>query len=256
MTMQTGRPEPLTPPDCDLRGMDFFPLDTMRLLDSELWLKASADEFKAAVGLWCMAWRQLPAGSIPDDDAILSRWALGWGLNWAKVRTGALHGFVKCTDGRLYHPVLCVKALEAWAARQKHQQRQAEDAERKRLAREAKAAKRAAEKAGTSSDASAGCPPDVQRTESDASAGRPEDVRSKTGTGTESLSLSGQGLDSDLNGGAVKNPFHGGFSQHPPESQFSAARGSIAENVVPLSRAQPRALSPAPAGQGPSDGAA
>jgi hypothetical protein len=255
MTRETGRPEPLTPPDCDLRGMDFFPLDTMRLLDSELWLKASADEFKAAVGLWCMAWRQLPAGSIPDDDAILSRWAVGWGLNWAKVRTGALHGFVKCTDGRLYHPVLCVKALEAWAARQKHKVRQAEDAERKRIAREEKARRRAAEKAaasvdasadnpGTSADASEGCPADIPGT----SAGNPQRVRSRTGTGTESLSLSGQGLDSDLNGGAVKNPLHGGFSQHPPESRFTTSRPPLAENIV--------ALRPAPAGEGPIGGAA
>ena len=33
---------------------------------------------------------------------------------WKGVRAGALHGFVKCEDGRLYHPVVAEKAKKAW----------------------------------------------------------------------------------------------------------------------------------------------
>ncbi|MDO8251425.1 MAG: DUF1376 domain-containing protein [Rhodoferax sp.] len=36
---------------------------------------------------------------------------------WMKVRAGALRGFVKCSDGRLYHPVVAEKAREAWQAK-------------------------------------------------------------------------------------------------------------------------------------------
>jgi hypothetical protein len=66
---------------------------------------------------WCVAWHQTPAASLPDDDAVLAR-LLGYGRDikgWTKLRaTGALRGFIKCSDGRLYHPVVAEKAIEAW----------------------------------------------------------------------------------------------------------------------------------------------
>jgi uncharacterized protein YdaU (DUF1376 family) len=109
-------PDPLTPPDCDLRGLQFMPLDVVRLLDSDLYALSSGDEFKAAVSLWCKAWLQVPAGSLPDDDRVLSRLS-GAGSRWAKVKAVALRGFVKCLDGRLYHRALSEKALEAYRRR-------------------------------------------------------------------------------------------------------------------------------------------
>jgi hypothetical protein len=41
---------------------------------------------------------------------------------WKKHRAGALHGFVLCEDGRLYHPVIAEVANEAWdrKLRQRH----------------------------------------------------------------------------------------------------------------------------------------
>ncbi len=111
--------DPLTPADCDLRDFAFMPLDVVRLRDSDLAVTAEADEFRCAVLLWCASWHQVPAASLPDDDKILSQYA-GYGRvvkEWQKVREGALRGWVKCADGRLYHPVVAEKANDAWMAK-------------------------------------------------------------------------------------------------------------------------------------------
>lgn len=113
---------PFTAPDCDLRDFAFMPLDAARLLDSDLFALATGDEFKAAIALWCKAWTQVPAGSLPDDDRVLAHLS-GAGAKWKKVKAMALRGFVKCDDGRLYHPVVCEKANEAWGKKQSYRDR-------------------------------------------------------------------------------------------------------------------------------------
>lgn len=112
----TDVPAPFTPPDCDLRGLPFMPLDVVRLVDSDLVALADGEAFKAAVILWCKSWLQLPAASLPDDDRVLAH-LTGTGARWRKLKPMALHGFVKCSDGRLYHPVIAEKAREAWKHR-------------------------------------------------------------------------------------------------------------------------------------------
>ena len=47
----------------------------------------------------------------------------GFGRNlsaWKKVKGGALHGWLKCSDGRLYHPTVAEKANEAWQSKLRH----------------------------------------------------------------------------------------------------------------------------------------
>lgn len=114
--------DPLTPPGCDLRDFAFMPLDTVRLLDSDLFALATGDEFKAALSLWCKAWQQIPAASLPDDARVLAHLS-GAGTRWNKIKDMALRGFVKCSDGRLYHPVVAEKAMEAWAKKQSYRER-------------------------------------------------------------------------------------------------------------------------------------
>lgn len=130
--------EPLVTPDIDLRGLPFMPLDVQRLRDSDLAIHASGDEFRAAVLLWCAAWNQVPAASLPDDDASLASYA-GYGRDlkgWKKVRAGAMRGFVRCTDGRWYHPVVADKAREAWAERVQYRDRRDNESDRLRAHRE------------------------------------------------------------------------------------------------------------------------
>lgn len=112
----TDLPEPLTPAECDLRDFPFMPLDIVRLFNSEFHARSSDAEFRAGFTLWCKSFHQVPAGSIPDDDVSLTRLAeLGRDVKgWKKVREGALYGWIKCNDGRWYHPVVAEKALEGW----------------------------------------------------------------------------------------------------------------------------------------------
>lgn len=114
--------EPLTPPDCDLRDFAFMPLDAARLLDSDMFALSTGEEFKAAIALWCKAWVQVPAASLPDDDRVLA-YLSGAGTRWKKIKAMALRGFVKCSDGRLYHCIVAEKANEAWAKKQSYRAR-------------------------------------------------------------------------------------------------------------------------------------
>ena len=131
--MNDHKPEPLVSSDVDLRDFVFMPLDVLRLRDSDLSTVATGEEFKAAVLLWCAAWHQVPAASIPNDDRWLARHS-GAGPRWGKVKVKALRGFVECADGRLYHEVVAEKALESWAKKQSQRERTrlATEARRKR----------------------------------------------------------------------------------------------------------------------------
>mgnify|MGYP003527125570 FL=1 len=96
-----------------------MPLDVVRLRDSDIATKAKGDEFRCAVMLWCASWHQVPAASLPDDDDDLSQY-VGYGRvvrEWKKIKAGALRGWIKCSDGRLYHPVVAEKANDAWRSK-------------------------------------------------------------------------------------------------------------------------------------------
>lgn len=114
----TELPAPLTPTDLDLRSLSYMPLHVERLLISETWLIATGDEAKAAMTLWCRAWHQVPAASLPNDDRLLAALS-GAGPKWKRVRDVALRGYVLCSDGRLYHSLLASEALEALEKRER-----------------------------------------------------------------------------------------------------------------------------------------
>jgi hypothetical protein len=110
-------PPPPIPSDVDLRDFRFMPLDVVQLQNSETWAMADGWTAKALVNLWTKAWHQVPAGSLPDNDDLLRTWANV--LDWESVRVVALRGFIKCSDGRLYHRIICQKALDAWNERKR-----------------------------------------------------------------------------------------------------------------------------------------
>jgi hypothetical protein len=116
LTGEQGLPEPLVPAEVDLRGMRFMPLDVMRLLDSDFFAISNGAEFKAGVALWSKSWMQVPAGSLPDDDRVLQHLS-GAGALWPEVRGVALRHWVRCSDGRLYHPVVAEAVMHAWEMR-------------------------------------------------------------------------------------------------------------------------------------------
>lgn len=109
-------PAPLVPADVDLRDFPYMPLDITRLFGSDFHAQSSDAEWRAGVTLWLRSYHQVPAGSLPDDEVALACLAeLGRDIrSWRKIAAGALRGWTKCSDGRLYHRTVGEKAREGW----------------------------------------------------------------------------------------------------------------------------------------------
>lgn len=110
-------PGPPIGADVDLRDFSFMPLDVRRLLSSETWIEAADDPRlgHALMSLWAESWHQVPAGSLPDNDRVLQRLSMCPDVKeWRRIRERALAGWRRCSDGRLYHPVVVEKAQESW----------------------------------------------------------------------------------------------------------------------------------------------
>ncbi|WP_439671408.1 DUF1376 domain-containing protein [Cupriavidus necator] len=95
-----------------MREYPFMPLEVKRLLSSETWILGDGEERAAALALWLESWHQIPAASLPDNDRMLEH--LSQSKKWKKAKAHALRGWVKCSDGRLYHATVAEKALEGW----------------------------------------------------------------------------------------------------------------------------------------------
>ncbi len=100
--------EPLTPVNGDLRDFPHTPVFRTKLFSSEFHARATDSEWRAGFTLWLKAWDQVPAGSLPVDDVALARLAeLGRDVKaWNKVKAGAMRGWIECSDGRMYHPIV------------------------------------------------------------------------------------------------------------------------------------------------------
>jgi hypothetical protein len=114
------RPAPLTPAGCSLQDFPHTPIFRSRLFGSSFHARTTDGEWRAGVTLWLKSWDQVPAGSLPDDDIELCRLAeLARDLKtWTKLKAGALRGWLLCSDGRLYHPVVAEGVNNAIDAKQ------------------------------------------------------------------------------------------------------------------------------------------
>ena len=102
-------------PGTDLRCERWFNLDIVSLQNSEFIHTANPAEFMAGFLLWTRSFHQVPAGSLPNNEAVLSKLAGGYNYqsaSWKKIRTMALHGWALCSDNRLYHPMVTDAILE------------------------------------------------------------------------------------------------------------------------------------------------
>lgn len=130
-----SRPEPPVPPECTMSGNDWFPLHFDRLRKSKWWRRATDLARARNVMLWGEAYKQVPAGSMPDDDDDLAE-AAGFGMDveaFLAAKADVMAPWVLCSDGRWYHPTVCEVVLEAWE----------KASERKKSAAAKKAAQRA-----------------------------------------------------------------------------------------------------------------
>ncbi len=114
MDMQNMPIDPLTPPTCDLRAMPFMPLDVTRLLNSDFIAQTDCHAFKAGMTLMATSWQQVPAASLPGDDKSLAWLAHVTLRRWKRIKEQALRGWITCSDGRLYHPLIAEFALDAF----------------------------------------------------------------------------------------------------------------------------------------------
>ena len=109
-------PSPMVLPEVDLTDFKFMPLEVARLRRSKAWLicKRRPELAFYMLNLWTASWHERPAGSLEDDDDVLADAAMCPPERWAEVKADALRGWVKCSDGRLYHPVVAEKVAESW----------------------------------------------------------------------------------------------------------------------------------------------
>ncbi len=135
--MTDALPEPMVPAEVDLRDYAYMPLDVVRLMRSSTWRKVRRHPELGywMMNLWASSWHEVPAASLPDDDDELADFARCEPKVWDKVRGKVLAGWVKCNDGRLYHPVVAEKALEGWGkmALQRKQTHAAREAKKRKL---------------------------------------------------------------------------------------------------------------------------
>jgi uncharacterized protein YdaU (DUF1376 family) len=65
-------------------------------------LAMTAEEVGAYILLLCVAWHEEPAGTLPNDDRLLARWARLDDERWAKAKPAILSAFKSGSDGRLH----------------------------------------------------------------------------------------------------------------------------------------------------------
>lgn len=135
--MGSDRPEPLVPAEVDLRDYDYIPFYGDRLFNSDTWALCDPEQKVAALRLWWRAWHEEPASSLPDNDRLLAERA-GYGIAvkaFLAIKENVMRGWISCSDGRLYHPVVAAIALDVWDKKRKKTAENTADRERKRRKR-------------------------------------------------------------------------------------------------------------------------
>lgn len=132
----TDLPPPLVGADVDVRSFPFMPLHIHRLRTSRAWMRCKRNPALGfyLINLWTAAWQSKPAGSLEDDPMVLADAAMCSDEAFTELREDMLQGWIKCDDGRWYHPVVVEQALIAWASKCSRQAQ----TEAARQAREAK----------------------------------------------------------------------------------------------------------------------
>ncbi len=136
--MANEMPAPLVGPDVDCSDLDGFMLNTERLMASELLALNGNEVIGAALLLWCRAWKQKPAASLPDDDRVNAAFARLSLPKFRQMKEAIMRGFIKCSDGRLYHRFLSIEAAKAHTKKIQFQEKRAADAKRLKDWRETK----------------------------------------------------------------------------------------------------------------------
>lgn len=109
----------LDPPySVDVRARGWrFELDVERVTQSDTWMLATPDMRPWLLMLWMTAWQQSPCGSLPADDALIAAHIGMERRMFAANRDILLRRWQRCSDDRLYHPVLTELVLQMLGSR-------------------------------------------------------------------------------------------------------------------------------------------
>jgi hypothetical protein len=220
---------PLVPDEVDLTDYKFMPLEVARLLQSEWWIVACAEDPRraiAAVNLWARSWHQRPAASLPDNDVVLSTMAMVPLAVWREIRDAVMEAWVLCSDGRWYHPVVAEKAVEAWHKKRDYAERSEQFGETQR-ARAKKGWKKRRGNAGSD----AGAMPDECR----GSAGAmPDECRGSAGAMPDECRGSAGAMPDECRGNAGAMPNESPLNANEIERDSKSKRDSNSKgNFVP-----------------------
>ena len=98
-------PEPPYPADVRAKGWR-FDLDVERIENSDTWTLTPADMRPWLLMLWMRSWTQTPCGSLPVNDELVAA-RIGMDARvFAGNRDILMRGWYRCSDSRLYHPVI------------------------------------------------------------------------------------------------------------------------------------------------------
>ncbi|MGI3902481.1 MAG: DUF1376 domain-containing protein [Janthinobacterium lividum] len=153
--MTAALPAPLVPAEVDLTNLPYMPIMIARLKQSRAWLvcKRRPELAFYMLNLWTASWHARPAASLELDDDVLADLAMCQPLAWKKVKADVLRGWIECSDGRLYHPVVVEQALSSWEKKVAHRNKM-------EAARAAKEARRLLQQRGRPSNPSMGADED------------------------------------------------------------------------------------------------
>lgn len=121
-------PEPPYPAATKAKGWR-FELDYEQIEQSSTWALATAKAPEARgwlLVMWLCAWKQVPCGSFPNDDAVIAA-MIGMPMKtWGRLREVLMRGWTAANDGRVYHETIGARVLEMLEYRAKTAKRVAD----------------------------------------------------------------------------------------------------------------------------------
>ena len=142
--------EPPYPKNTRVKGWKFA-VDYERINQSDTWALAPPDMRPWLLMLWLTAWQQCPAGSFPDDDALIAA-RIGMDRRvFVAHKDILMRNWERYSDGRLYHPVLVEQVLNYAEHNRKERERLAawRDKKKQELAEDVTRNKRVCTDTGT-----------------------------------------------------------------------------------------------------------
>jgi len=102
-----------------------FEIDYEKVEQSETWTLASLDVRPWLLMLWMTAWKQVPCGSLEDNDKLIAARIGMSDKAFAKHREILRRGWWLADDGRIYHDTITLRVNEMMEYRRKEAERRA-----------------------------------------------------------------------------------------------------------------------------------